>query len=31
VLKGDEKEAYDAMMAHIGSLKEIVLEEGLGS
>ena len=26
----NEKEAYAATMAHIGSLKEIVLEEGLG-
>lgn len=30
VVAGDEKEAYAATMAHIGSLKEIVLEEGLG-
>lgn len=30
VMAGDEKEAYAATMAHIGSLKEIVLEEGLG-
>jgi DNA-binding GntR family transcriptional regulator len=31
IMDGDEKAAHDATLAHIGSLKEIVLEEGLGS
>ena len=31
VMSGNESEAYAATMAHIGSLKEIVLEEGLGN
>ena len=31
VMAGDEKEAYDATMAHIGSLKELVTEEGLSN
>ena len=31
IMIGDEKAAHDATLAHIGSLKEIVLEEGLGS
>ena len=31
IMDGDEKAAHDATLAHIGSLKEIVLEEVLGS
>lgn len=31
IMASDEKEAHDATLAHIKSLKEIVIEEGLGN